>query len=245
MRVVALSDVHGNVPALEAVLAEVEAEAPDVIVVCGDVAVGPLPVETIELLEGLPRTRFVQGNADRELVTGFDTGPDGPAGERPFQWGAGLLEQRHRDFLASFADTQTLDVDGLGRVLFCHGTPWSDEDMITARTPDDRLRGFLEGVEADVVVCGHTHMQFDRVLDGVRVVNCGSVGMPFGRTGAFWAVLGPDVRLRRTEYDREAAAARIRRESRLEIAGAFADGNVLTVPGEEDAFAYFATAGGP
>jgi diadenosine tetraphosphatase ApaH/serine/threonine PP2A family protein phosphatase len=106
-----------------------------------------------------------------------------------------------------------VDVDGLGRVLVCHSTPTSDEPVYTRITPDDEVARLLGPVEASIVVCGHTHVQFDRTLsNGLRVVNAGSIGMPYeGRPGAYWALLGPDVELRRTHYDVEAAIAAMRR----------------------------------
>jgi putative phosphoesterase len=238
MRVAVLSDVHGNLPALEAVLVEVEREEPDLVVVCGDVAAGPMPVETIELLRTLPRARFVRGNADRQLVSRSD-----PAGDLT-GWAAEEITEDQRHFLDSFGDTVAVEIDGLGRVLFCHGSPRSDEEIMSAATPLDRMRELVMGVETDVVVCGHTHMQFDRDVDGVRVVNPGSVGMPYGEPGAFWALLGPDVEMRRTDYDHEAAAARIR-ESAWPVADEFARENVLTVPSVEEALAFFAAHGGP
>ena len=210
MRIAVMADIHGNLPALEAVLSDVALEAPDVVVVCGDVASGPLPVKALDLLRVLSGARFIRGNADRALVTAFDGGElpafPGPAAD----WCAAQLSREHRDFLASFSPTVTVDVDGLGRVLFCHGSPRSDVEMMTSETPDERLREVTAGVEADVVVCGHTHMPFDRMVGRVRVINPGSVGMPYGHPGAYWALLGPEVEFRRTDYDREAAAERIR-----------------------------------
>jgi putative phosphoesterase len=170
MRVAVLADLHGNLPALEAVLAELEQEPINLIVVGGDVASGPLPSETIELMRTLTNARFVRGNADRGVVAAYDDAPlpdwPGPAA----QWCAGQLSRAQRDFLASFEDTVRLQVAGIGRVLFCHGSPRSDEEIMTVATPLARLRELLAGVDADVVVCGHTHMQFDRAVDGVRLV---------------------------------------------------------------------------
>ena len=245
-RVAAIADVHGNLPALEAALVEIETDSPDLIVVGGDVAAGPLPVETLDRLLTLgDRARFVRGNADRELVERYDLLRRGgaPPSDRPHDplitWAANQLTATHHDFLASFAEQVIVDIAGLGPTLFCHGSPRSDEEIFTAATPLSRLRAILAGVAQPLVVCGHTHMQFDRFVDGTRVVNAGSVGMPYeGRTGAFWALLGPDVSLRRTEYDLEAAAARIR-------AGAapnrdeFAAENVLSAIPPEQAITLF------
>jgi len=205
VRVAAVSDVHGNVHALRAVLAAVEAASVDLIVAGGDVAAGPMPVETIDVLRSVSsRARFVRGNADRSMVEVFD-------GEREAAdwdgWPAGQLSRADRDFLAGFALTVELDVDGLGRTCFCHAVPTSDELTVTAATPEDVVLEALAGTEAGLVVVGHTHMQFDRRVGGWRMVNAGSVGLPYAdRPGAYWALLGPDVSLRRTDYDFEAAA---------------------------------------
>jgi predicted phosphodiesterase len=217
MRVAALYDIHANAVALRAVLAELEREHVDLIVVGGDAVPGPLPGPTIGLLRSLgDRAVFVRGNTDRWTVEEFDAraggGPDEGRVERPAAaWTATIIDQEQRDFLASFQEPVVIEVDGLGATLFCHGSPRSDEEILTALTPEDRWRPMFAGVDQQLVVCGHTHAQSDRVLGGVRVVNAGSVGMPFeGRAGAFWALLGPDVELRRTEYDIRAAEAELR-----------------------------------
>ncbi len=244
MRVAVISDIHGNVAALEAVLPDIAREKVDLIAVCGDVASGPLPVETLHVLRALPDATFVRGNADRSLVAGFD-GTQKPKLQGPgADWCAAQLSREDRDFLATFAETISIEVDGLGRVLFCHGSPRSDEEIMTARTPESRLREFLADVEAEVVVCGHTHMQFDRMVGRARVINPGSVGMPYGEPGAFWAVMGPDIQFRRTDYDRHAAAERLRR-SAWPGADEFARDNVVTVPSVEYAMAFFTKVGGP
>jgi putative phosphoesterase len=207
-RVAALYDIHGNDVALRAVLAEVERDRVDLIVVGGDVVPGPRPAETIETLRSLEiPVVFVRGNTDRWVVEAFDGATQRPAAA----WTAGRIEGDQRDFLASFAERAVVEVDGLGEVLFCHGSPRSDEEMLTTLTPEERWRPILAGVEQRTVLCGHTHTQFDRSLDTWRLVNAGSVGMPYeGRAGAYWALLGPDVELRCTEYDIESAALRLR-----------------------------------
>jgi putative phosphoesterase len=210
VRVAALYDIHGNLPALDAVLAEVEASSADLVLVGGDVALGPMPRETVKRLLSLGAgARFVRGNCDRELA-GSKVEPEGLWAER-LRWTAAQLTEQDRTLLAGLPETAVVEIDGLGSTLFCHATPRSDEEIVTRITPEERLREVLAGVEQAVVVCGHTHMQFDRSVGSVRLVNAGSVGMPYeGEPGAYWALLGPDVEFRRTPYDLEAAAAAVR-----------------------------------
>jgi predicted phosphodiesterase len=201
MRIAVLNDIHGNLPALDAVLAEVDQAGVDAIVVGGDLVWGPMPGETLDRLAALDdRARFVMGNADRDVVEAFDR--DAPDHDAVSSYCAARISAAQRDFLAGLAPTVVLDVDGLGETLFCHGSPRSDTERITTVTPDARLRRIVEGVGQSLVVCGHTHRQFDRRIEAWRVVNAGAVGLPYeGRAAAFWAVLGPDVELRCTDYD--------------------------------------------
>jgi predicted phosphodiesterase len=211
VRVAALADVHGNAPALEAVLAEVQREQPDLIVFAGDLTWGPLPEETIALVQPL-NAHFVRGNAERELLTLFERLPPGATERQRF------LVDRHdpaaRAFVAAFAESVVVDVDGLGPTRFCHGSPRSDEELVTEATPPERVREFLAGVSEQAVVTAHTHVSYERRVDGTRLLNPGSVGLPYeGRPGAYWALLGPGVEHRRTEYDLGEAERRIRSTS--------------------------------
>jgi predicted phosphodiesterase len=236
--VAALYDIHGNIAALDAVLADVRLERVDAVVVGGDVAWGPFPAETVERLMELGDTaRLVRGNCDREMVEAFDTGaragsfPD--AAESVAPWAAERLTRDQRDFLASFEPTATLDVEGLGRTLFCHATPSSDEARFTRVTPAAEVATLLGDVEAGVVVCGHTHMQFERRVGPTRVVNAGSVGFPYeAQPGAYWALLGPEVAFRRSSYDLDRAAAAVR-TSGFPLPR-FAEENILTVPSPDE-----------
>lgn len=217
MRVAALYDIHGNLPALTAVLAEVAQEGVGAIVIGGDVAAGPQPRETVQQLMALgQRARFVRGNADREVVDAFDQrrtraeNESGPT-DKTAAFAAARITRNQRDFLADFRPTVTLDVDGLGPVLFCHGSPRSDTEIITTQTSTERLSTILEGVTEPIVVGGHTHRQLVHHATDRRFVNAGSVGLPYeGRPGAFWALLGPEVSLRCTEYDVSTAADQLR-----------------------------------
>ena len=191
MRVAALYDIHGNLPALEAVLAELPGFAPDMVVIGGDVAGGPQPAETLAAVEalGLPTT-FIRGNAERA--------PD------PFE--SALLDAAELARMAAWPLSAPVTVDGLGEVLFCHASPRSDEELLTRISPAEALAPMYAGVTQEVVVCGHVHVQFDRAVAGHRIVNAGSVGMAYeGRNDvAAWCLLGPDVELRQTPYDRAA-----------------------------------------
>ena len=193
MRVAALYDVHGNLPALEAVLAEVEEAEPDVVVVGGDIVLGPMPGETLELLLGLgERALFVRGNCDR--LMGEEITEGGLNADRA-RWSAEQLKRGQRAWLAALPDTQSVDVDGLGPTLFCHGSPRSDEEILTAISSELRVAEAVKGVAEGVVVCGHTHVQFDRLAAEKRLVNAGSIGMPYeSLPGAYWALLGPGPR---------------------------------------------------
>jgi len=199
MRVAALADVHGNAPALEAVLGEVRREGVDLVVFCGDLTWGPLPGETLAAARALELpVRFVRGNADRMVGD--------PAHERGV-WVAEQLGKEDTAFVNGFDSHVVAHVDGLGPTRFVHGSPRSDEECVTPRTPPDRVRGFMVGVPERVVVTAHVHVSYDRTVDRVRLVGPGSVGRPYeGERGARWAVLGPDVELRKTDYDHEAAA---------------------------------------
>jgi putative phosphoesterase len=243
-KIAAIYDIHGNLPALEAVLQEIEREQPDLILVGGDVASGPLPRQTLERLIALgDHARFVRGNADRDLVNHFDSQSSGSQlpkeGSLHNGWVASQLDLRHRDFLASFEEQFVLTIEGLGTVLFCHGSPRSDEEILTAATPDERLNLILADVSQEIVVCGHTHMQFDLHHGRIRLINVGSVGMPYeGRPGAYWALLGPTVELRRTAYDFQQAASLVRR-SGYPDAEEFASENILNPPIVAEATAIF------
>jgi predicted phosphodiesterase len=210
--VAVLSDVHANVPALRAVLAEPEVAAADLIVFNGDLTWGVDPDQTVAIVKALGlRAVCVRGNSER-LVRQIATGAYTPANPRqewvPARHGTGALA-----FVGSFPFSVVVDVAGLGAVRFCHGSPRSDNEAVTPGTSEERFRELTAGIDEQVLVTGHTHLQFDRRVAGLRSVNPGSVGLPYhaGEPGvAYWALLGPDVRLRQTHYDvRESVAASV------------------------------------
>jgi putative phosphoesterase len=230
VKVAALYDVHGNLPALEAVLAEVEAEGVDQIVFGGDIVSGPLPRETIERVRDLPNARFVRGNADRLSSPAMN--PDWDSARR---WVERQLDDERIAWLAELPFSAVLD-----DTLYVHATPQDDETVITELTSEERLRELLAGVTERRVVAGHTHMQLRRELGAVEFVNAGSVGMPYeAEPGAYWALLDRDeVEFRRTDYDREEAAEQIR-ASGHPLADSLAAENVLVVPSRAEALAAF------
>ena len=209
MPVAALYDIHGNLPALEAVLEDVARAGADRVVVGGDIVPGAMPRETlVRLLELDLPLQFIVGNGELAVLAEIN-GRDSrvPARYRDsIRWNAAQLQRSDGELLAAWPTTLCMDISGIGKVLFCHATPQNPNDVFTRLTPDDKLVSIIGETGADMLVCGHTHMQFDRMIGGLRVVNAGSVGMPFGDPGAYSLVLGPDVEFHRTEYDLEMAA---------------------------------------
>jgi predicted phosphodiesterase len=255
MRVAALYDIHGNLPALDAVLDDIRQIGVDRIVVGGDVLPGPMPRETMARLLAIDiPTEFIYGNGDRAIlaqlraaspneVTYWGTA-SGARLPEPFgellRWTARQLPE-YQELLASWPLTTTVEIDGLGKVLFCHATPRNETEIFTRLTPEERLTPVFDGVDASVVVCGHTHMQFDRMVGPLRVVNGGSVGMPFGTTGADWLLLAPGIELRKTHYDLTAAAERFRRTEYPSVEE-MAVRYILNPPSEQELFAAWAAA---
>jgi predicted phosphodiesterase len=213
-RVAALYDIHGNLPALEAVLGEVAQLGVEGILVGGDIFPGPMSLETLARLRELKTpTEFIYGNCEVAVLAARDGRDPGrmPEGvKETMRWTAKQLSSNEETVLRSWPKTLSIEIAGLGEVLFCHGTPRDENEVFTRLSPEAAVLNAFAGVRAKVVVCGHTHMQFDRMFGRLRVVNAGSVGMPFGRPGADWLLLGPDIELRHTEYDFADAAERVR-----------------------------------
>ena len=244
MRVAALFDIHGNLPALEAVLEDLRAVRVDRVVVGGDLLPGPMASETLTRLLNLSvPVEWIYGNGEvavLERMAGRESAKV-PEPYRPaIAWTAEQVRD-HEQLIRTWPMTVRIEIDGLGSVLFCHATPRNEDEIFTRLTPADRLLPLFENVGASVVVCGHTHMQFDRMVGPTRVVNAGSVGMPFGEPGADWLLLGPDVQLRHTKYDLTAAAERIRKTT-FPWPEDFAQRYIVGPPSEQETLETYARA---
>jgi predicted phosphodiesterase len=215
VRVAALYDVHGFRLALEAVLEEVAHENVDAVVFGGDLFLGPQPAETAELVRSVDAS-FVRGNCDRE----------------PDKWTRSKLDDETLAWSQGWPLTVLLD-----GVLYCHASPKDDmRPILTDASPPERFDEALEGVDARLVVAGHTHMQFRR---GVWA-NAGSIGMPYqDDVAAFWALVdGGGLEFRRTPFDVERAAEEIRASGWPE-AKSFVAENISTPSSRAEATKWF------
>ena len=219
---------------LEAVLAELDGEEVDAVLIGGDVVGGPQPAEALALLRALDLPiHWLRGNGERALEPDAADAVMGEA-EDALRFTASRVPEEDQRFLVQLPQTLTLDVDGLGETLFCHASPRNDLDIVTPGTPEARFATLLEGVSERVVVAGHTHMQDDRTVDGVRWINPGSVGMPYeGEVAAFWAILGPDVEFRKTPFDTERSAEALLASGWPEAESFVAENVRAAVPREE------------
>lgn len=193
----AIYDIHGNLPALEAVLKEIELCNAEQIIVGGDVILGPMPNECLDLLRSIRIPVYlITGNCETAVLN-FVNGKE-PA-HLPSQvvelipWTACSLKIHHLDWINTWPETIHIRNTAIGNVLFCHAIPNCNKENFTRLTPEEKLMPIFRNVCADVVVCGHTHMQFDRMIGNTRVINAGSVGKPFGKPGAYWLLIGKDV----------------------------------------------------
>lgn len=246
MSVAVLSDIHGVLPALEAVLAEPDVAAAERIVLTGDIASGPQPAQVLDRLIGLgERVTWVRGNAERDLVA-LARDPAQPSVYPIDRYAADQLRPDHVALLAGLPHPVTIEIEGFGPVLFCHGTPRDDNEIVLVDTPLERWAEMLAGVPDDVttVVCGHTHMPFVRLVDRRLVVNAGSIGMPYGQVGADWVLLdGGAVSVRKTGYDIEAARAAIRETSTFPDVDEWTDEYLHSRNSDVEALTVFGQAG--
>jgi predicted phosphodiesterase len=245
MRVAVLNDIHGNLPALETVLDEVRRAGADRIVVGGDLLPGPMPRESFARLLDLDLpVEFLYGNGEVAVLEQLSGNVPAlvPETYRPLiRWNADQLTPQQKDLLASWPMTVRLAIAPLGDALFCHATPRDWNECFVRTTSEAKLRPIFDAAHAALVVCGHTHMPFDRMVGNTRVINAGSVGMPFGRTGIDWLLLGPGVELRHTTYDLDAAAARFR-GSGCPMTEEFIIPTILHPQGEEEMLRVFSGA---
>ncbi|MBY7144823.1 metallophosphoesterase family protein [Virgibacillus sp. NKC19-3] len=211
MRVAAIYDIHGNFFALEAVLQEIRDSNVEKVIVGGNLAWGPEPRQVMDLLFDYKEVfTFIKGNADREVAHryGKEKGLDDFVTDMN-HWCADQLTDEQLHFLKNLPEKEEIEMAGLGKVLFVHGSPRSDEEAIRLNTTDSELGSMLENVEQDIIVCGHTHIQFDRRVGEKRVVNAGSVGLQSRASGACWVILGDEIDFRVTAYDTQSASERI------------------------------------
>ncbi|WP_128894991.1 metallophosphoesterase family protein [Longirhabdus pacifica] len=234
MKIAALYDIHGNLPALNAVLEELNNVQPDLIVIGGDIVSGPMPIETLErLLQLGDKVRFIRGNGDREVVLAYGGDPLHQMYEKGREkqlWVAKQMKQSHCDFLSQLPEVITIHLEDLGDILFCHATPQSDEHIFTPHTSMQKLTSIFDGVDQRYVVCGHTHIQFKQQVGIHTVLNSGSVGMPFAdQPGAYWLLLSSEgYEFKRTLYNKEKAAQQIT-DSASPHAEEFIETNVFNV----------------
>jgi predicted phosphodiesterase len=245
MPVACLFDIHGNLPALEAVLDEVLQSEADHVVVGGDVLPGPFPRECLDRLFALDLpVEFIIGNGDRETLTALRDGVSKAVPQyfhEAMRWNAQQLTEEDATAIAQWPLTRRLHVGGIGDVLFCHATPRNDSEIFMRTTSDATLLPIFEPLGVHAVVCGHTHMQHQRTVGTTRVINAGSIGASFQGPGAYWALMGPTVQLRRTYYDVERAAARVRATTYPQKEE-FAATSILQPPTEEATLKLFANA---
>jgi putative phosphoesterase len=209
MRIALISDIHANLVALEAVLADLKQQDADQIVCLGDVAAsGPQPHGVLQRLQAI-NCPVVMGNADAWLLD-----PQEYNGDDPFyrkineldQWAASQLTDAERGYLRTFHATVTVEAGGQAALLCFHGSPRSNTDLITWETPEAQLEQYQAGLATRLLAGGHTHAQMLRRCREYTWINPGSVGLCYERRSD-----GSDHNVPRAEYAlldwRDAAAS--------------------------------------
>lgn len=232
MRLAVLSDIHGNLLALKAVLADVRSQgSPDAYWVLGDLsAFCPWPSDTLARLRALPDADLLCGNTDRYLITGRR--PAAPVESRldwermpetlrvrdaTFRWAVEHMSYNDYEFLRDLPTQLQRDVPGYGEILAVHATPEDDETNLYPDTPQDQLQVYTSQVDARLILFGHTHRPMDRPVGSVRLVNSGSVGIPLdGDPRPAYALLDFEngdctVTVHRVAYDRDQVLAELER----------------------------------
>ena len=206
-RLAVIADVHGNTTALAAVVDELQRDPPELVVVDGDLSWGPEPEEALALAGEIANAVSVRGNAESALLR-LASAPNGDRSAVD-TW---MLERHSLERLEEirrFAGAVAVEVENVGRVFCCHGSPRGDQEIVTPQTPERRMRALLSGNDVDVLVTAHVHLQFVRQVAGVGSMNAGSVGLPYGATpAAYWAELGPEITFHCTAYDVDEAVRR-------------------------------------
>lgn len=237
MKVAALYDIHGHLPALEAVIREIEEENVDYIVIGGDVVSGPLPNETLDYIRALDiEFSCIRGNAESDVIrylAGEDINGMSERANEEARWVGTVLTPENVEFIQGWKETIELSIGEPGDVLFCHGTPRSDVEVFTVNTAYEKLLPIFSGLRCESVICGHTHIQFDRRIGGTRVINAGSIGMPFGHGGADWLLIDTSFEFRNSKFNVEAAASRIK-ASAYPHADLFIKNHIFSSPSEEE-----------
>ncbi|MFM2479715.1 metallophosphoesterase family protein [Celerinatantimonas sp. MCCC 1A17872] len=238
MAIAALYDIHANLTALKAVVEELKKYPVTQIVIGGDVIAGPQPIETLELLQEVTTpTYFVRGNAESDLLrylNGEQAGGLSANADEITSWVAKQLTSSHQQFIASWQPYVELTDSIWGQMVFCHASLRSDTEIFTRLSSKEKLCTIFQDVHASTIVCGHTHMQFNKTIADKRIINAGSVGMPFAKPGAQWLLLNEQANLMHTNYDVNQAAEQIKQTSYPQR-DAFIKENILTMPTEEQA----------
>lgn len=235
MRIAALYDIHGNLPALEAALKETEQSGADEILVGGDVIIGPMSSACLDLLFNIKKpVHYILGNCEVAVldhITGITNTQFPENIQKCIDWTAKNLRIDQVEAISSWPEKTSIEIDNLGHVLFCHATPESTTDVFTKITPESKLIDNFNSVDESIVVCGHTHMQFEKIISRTSVLNAGSVGMPFGLPGAYWLLLSNKIDFRKTLYDFNHAASLVKK-TKYPDAYIFALKNILHPPSE-------------
>jgi predicted phosphodiesterase len=207
-----IADIHGVSPALEAMLAEEMHDPSEVVLVLGDIAFGPQPNQVVDRLRSLGnRVIAISGNSEREMLE-IIRGEPVESSDPIAAWSAHELTPANRDWLAALPGTRTIEIAGFGEVFLCHACPQNDMDILLVDTRIARwMEAFADLPESvAMVLLGHTHMPFQRLVNGRRVINPGSIGMPYGGAGAHWVRLRDGIiETRVTQFDIERATREV------------------------------------
>ena len=213
MIIAALYDIHGNLSALQAVLHELVQIKPDLVVIGGDVLPGPFPRACLDAIKKFPYpTKYIKGNGEDGVIDANENKIDPGLPEsvqHSLNWNAQKMENEQIQEISSWPKTFSLSHPILGQILFCHATPENNTEIFTKKTSADLLPNSLYSFKDTIIICGHTHMQFDIIRKGVRIINAGSIGMPFGKSGAFWLLIKENITVMDTPYDLEDASQKV------------------------------------